>query len=432
MTHALVVRPRLNRYFRPPLGKITEVKLIRRCSAALLLAATSLATPAVADVFVLNSGGRIEGELLSPAAETPQELHVRTSSGDMVLPADLVAEVIEKSPQLRNYEAILPQMPPDVEGNWKMAQWCATNQLPEQRERHLQNILAIDPNHEQARHALGYINRRGEWIITDQWFKDQGMIRHERKWMYPQDVAMAERAQKYDDATKEWRVKLRQYLLQMRRGGDKAAKVQAEIAAIQDPLATQPLIELLQDDKYVGMRETLIDALGNLVNGPSTLALTKVALEDPNASIRDRATIVLEKRPNDLAVAQLMSLLHSKDNTVVNRAASVLARLKHPAAIDSLIDTLVTSHQFKVTQGSSNPGETSASFGSGSSGGFSFGSSPPKIITQEMRNEAVLRALMETLQAAELNANFGYDEAQWKHWNANRQAPPTVDLRRDG
>ncbi|TWT30038.1 HEAT repeat domain-containing protein [Blastopirellula retiformator] len=407
------------------------MKLIRRFRTALLLAATGIATPAVADVFVLTSGGRIDGELLSPAADTPQELHVRTAGGDMVLPADIVAEVIEKSPELRNYEAILPQMPPDVDGNWQMADWCGKHDLPEQRDHHLQQILTMDPNHEQARRALGYIRRRGEWIITEQWFKDQGMIRHKGKWMYPQDVAMEERSQKYKDATKDWRVKLRSYLLQMRRGGEKAASVQAEIAAIQDPMATEPLIELLKDGKYQGMRETLVDALGNLVNGPSTTALTNVALEDPSASLRDRATILLERRPNDRAVAHLMQLLHSKDNTVVNRAALVLARLKHPAAIDALIDSLVTSHQYKVTKGS-KPGETSAAFGSGSTGGFSFGSSKPQIITRDLRNEAVLRALMETLQAAELNANFGYDEAQWKHWNANRQAPPTVDLRRDG
>lgn len=396
----------------------------------MFLAASCLATPALGDVFVLHSGGRIEGELLSPAAETPQELHVHTASGDMVLPADLVAEVITKSQEQRHYEAILPQMPPDVEGNWKMAQWCANNKLPEQREHHLQKILELDPNNEDARHALGYIRRRGEWIITEQWMKSQGLIRHEGKWMYPQDVAMSERTKKLEDGVKEWRVKLRSYLLQMRRGGDKAAKVQAEIAAIQDQLATEPLVELLQDDKYQMMRDTLIDALGNLNNLPSTLALTKVALEDPNASIRDRAIIVLERRPNEAAVGQLIALLHSKDNTAVNRAASVLARLKHPAAIDTLIDSLVTSHQFKVTQG--NPGETSASFGSGSSGGFQFGGSKPQIITQDMKNEAVLRALVETLQTEGITANFGYDEVQWKHWNANRQAPPSVDLRRDG
>ncbi|UUO05241.1 HEAT repeat domain-containing protein [Blastopirellula sp. J2-11] len=406
------------------------MKLICRPTAALFLAATCFATPAVADVFVLQSGGRIEGELLTPAAETPQELHVRTSSGDMILPADFVAEVIEKSPQLRHYEAILPQMPPDVEGNWKMVQWCASNDLPVQREHHLQQILAMDPNHADARHALGYILRRGEWIIPNQWNQNQGMIRRNGKWMYPQDVMLSERAEKYEDGANDWRVKFRSYLLQMRRGGEKAAKVQAEIAAIKDPLATQPLIDMLKDDKYQGMRELLIDALGNLENGASTLALTQVALDDPSASIRDRAIIVLERRPHEIAAAQLISLLHSKDNRVVNRAASVLARLKHPAAIDSLIDALVTTHQFKVTKG--NPGETSASFGSGSSGGFSFGGAKPQIVTQEMRNEAVLRALVETLQEKELTANFGYDEAQWKLWNASRQAPSTVDLRRDG
>lgn len=405
------------------------MKLICRPSTALFVAATCFATPALADVFVLHSGGRIEGELLTPAADTPQELHVRTVNGDMILPADFVTEVIAKSPQQRHYEAILPQMPPDVEGNWKMAEWCASNDLPVQREHHLQQILALDPGHVDARHALGYILRRGEWIIPEQWNKNQGMIRHEGKWMFPQDVMLNQRAQTYEAGVKEWRIKLRSYLLQMNRGGDRAAKAHAEIAAIKDPLATEPLIDMLKDDKYQGMRELLIDALANLENGPSTLALTKIAIDDPSASIRDRATIVLERRPNDLAAAQLITLLQSKDNTVVNRAASVLARLKHPAAIDSLIDSLVTSHQFRVTQG--KPGETSASFGSGSSGGFSFGASKPKIITQDARNEAVLRALLETLQEAELTANFGYDEAQWKHWNANRNAPPTVDLRRD-
>ncbi|MFI4874950.1 MAG: HEAT repeat domain-containing protein [Blastopirellula sp. JB062] len=406
------------------------MKPIRICTAALLGAATLIATPAPADLFVLHSGGRVEGELVAPADETAQEMHVRTIYGDMVLPADAVAEVIEKSPAMRHYEAILPQMPPDIDGNWKMAQWCANNDLPTQRERHLRQILTMDPNHEDARRALGYIRRRGEWIITDQWLQDQGMIRYQGKWMFPQDVALTERKQKFEQGAIEWRKKLRSYLLQMRRGGDTLVKIQNEIAAIDDPMATEPLIELLTDDKYQAMREVLVDALGNLNNRASTAALTNIATDDPSASVRDRATILLERRPNDAAVAQLMAQLHSKDNRVVNRAAAVLARLKHPAAIGPLIDALVTSHKFKVKKG--NPGETSASFGSGSTGGFSFGGSKEKIVTQDIRNESVLRALIETLEQAELTANFGYDQLQWRRWNSQRQTPPTVDLRRDG
>ena len=384
--------------------------------------------PAMGEVFHLSSGGSIEGTLLNPDESPRMTYEVETSSGKLVLGRNTVRDVVAFSEQLKQYETFLPRMPDTIEGQFQMARWCDKNNLPEKRDYHYNEILKKEPDNEAARRALGYDRFQGKWIIRDEWNRQQGYVREGRSWRYPQDITMSERAATIEEKQVEWRKQIRILYRSLRRGGDKAQQAAAEIQKINDPYAALPLIEILNDERVPAIKELIIEALTNIDTSESTMALVKVAADDEDPSIRDRATIGLENRDNRLAVNYLISKLDSKSNERINRAALVLARLKNPSSVRPLIEALVTTHKYKIQQGG-QPGRTTAGFGDTGGGGMSFGQKGPIEVERNIENHAVLRALLEIIEE---DVNFQFDEASWKLWYANKKIPLTVDLRRDG
>jgi hypothetical protein len=87
-----------------------------------------------------------------------------------------------------------------------------------------------------------------------------------------------------------------------------------------------------------------------------------------------------------------------------------------------LIEALTTKHKQTVGSG----GSITPSFSGDGGAGLSMGGGP-KVVVNELQNNAVLAALT----ALYPGVGFGYDKALWKRWYAASQTPRVVDLRRD-
>ena len=109
---------------------------------------------------------------------------------------------------------------------------------------------------------------------------------------------------------------------------------------------------------------------------------------------------------------------------MVNRAAEALGQIGNRDAVGPLINAVVTKHKTKVAGGNSN--QHAYTFTPSGGGGMSFGSAPPKVITQEVENPAVLAALAKIS-----GANFGFDQAAWHNWLASDAKAHPIDIRRD-
>ncbi len=381
---------------------------------------------ALGEIFHLSSGGTIEGTLLNPDQSPRVTYEVQTGNGKLVLGKTTVRDVVAFSAQLKQYETFLPRMPDTIEGQFQMARWCDQNNLPEKRDYHYNEILKREPNNIDARKALGYERFQGKWIIRDEWNRQQGYVRHGGSWRYPQDIKMSEKTASIEDKQVQWRKQVRIWRSWLKRGGDRGQQAAAEFRKVDDPYAGLPLIELLKDEDVPAVRELLVEALTNIKTPESTMTLTEVAANDPDASIRDRATIGLESRDNRRAVNYLISQLKSSENETVNRAALVLGRLKNPSSVLPLIDALVTTHKETIQPGG-QPGRTTAGFGPGG-GGMSFGTPKAEVIERDIQNQGVRRALLEVIEEG---VDFQFNEGAWKLWYANKKIPLNVDLRRD-
>jgi hypothetical protein len=394
-----------------------------------VIVATGLAT-ARGDVFVLTTQGEVRGELLNPDDSPRRTYVVKTpGGGTVILAADQVKEVRPQTPAEIKYDRYRGDCPDTAAGHWKMAEWCRENRLSKQRQAHLKRVLELDPDHEQARHALGYSQISGRWVTQEQVMRERGYVKSKHapgKWVLPQEEALLEKRKQTKNAQMEWMAKVKRWSSWL--DTDKAGMAIEGLKSINDPLAVLALSKYLKDDRRREARLLYVQALSRINVSASMEVLINTSLYDEDDEVRLAALDEVVARNYLPGVAMYVQALRHKDNEVVNRAAVALGQLKDPLAIGPLIDALVTTHTFVVQKG--QPGQTQATFGNlpGGGGGYNFGGSSTEIIKKRFENRDVLQALVDLTGGT----SFNFDVKAWKYWYVGQKKPKTLDARRDG
>jgi hypothetical protein len=376
-----------------------------------------------AEVFVLSSGGSVSGELVN-RSEIPRKQYVikLAGEGQITLAASQVEQVLNQRPEEDEYKNIRPAYPDAAEAQWALAEWCRQHKMPVERETHLKRIVELDPNHADARRALGFVQIDGQWTTQDQLMIERGYKRYKGRWRLQQEIDLIENNAKLDAARQEWSQNIKRWRGWL--GTDREEQARANFGKIADPMAVEALMTNLHEDGLAPARMLYIEALARINTPKAAKALANAAIEDPVEELRLSCLDHLqkEKRP-DIVAFFVSKLRDKKDNLTVNLAAVALGRMNDPSSIGPLIDALVTSHKFKVVK-SGGDGSTSASFGSGGAG-LSMGGGP-KFITKQFPNQAALDALM-----AITGQNFGFDKSLWRKWYSAQKKPETIDARRN-
>ena len=386
----------------------------------LILATALIAPSARADTFMLLGGGKIEGQLLNVDEQPRQTYQIQTSWGLVQVDAQQIKRVAADSEAEQNYRQYVLKMPPTLEGNWRMAEWCRESGLDRLRIRHLEQVLSFDPNHEGARRALGYgRNDNGQWQLGDLVQRDGGYIFHGGKWVLPEEILLARQARQRVLAEKNWRSRIQMWRTWIVKRRGKEGEGEHHLRAIRDPLAAPALVELFEDeDEPQALKMLYLDVLGSMGQGVG--AMIKAALEDPDRTMRSKCLDFLEKLAPVAASRAFVTGLKSADNKQVNRAAVGLSRMRDRSSVMRLIDALITEHKFKINTGAGlNP-----TFSGNGGGSFGVGGKP-KIVKRNIQNPAVRDAL-----AVMLGVNYGFDQERWRQWYIAKNQPETIQLRR--
>lgn len=387
----------------------------------------SAAGPAAGDVFVLSGGGRISGRWLN-ADEFPRRGYViQTPSGGRITLADSQVErVLRARPEELQYEQIRHDYADTVRGQWELAQWCRQKRLPAQREKHLRRVIELEADHAPARHALGYTQLEGKWVIPDEVMIARGYARYRGgRWRTAQEIELIELKRKTEVAEKDWLWKLRRWRSWL--GTDRDPHGRRNILAIKDPHAVKALTHALDNDDSPQARVLYVEALASVGTTAAAQVLAACSLQDPVEEVRLTCLDYLQNQKHPDVVAYFVGKLQGQGNPTINLAAMGLARLKDPSAVGPLIDALITTHTTKVPQG--NPGSMTTTFGTGPGGsgpsGLSVGGSV-QTFTQFAQNQSVLDALV-----AITGENFSFDQRAWKYWHAMQRERASIDARRD-
>lgn len=401
--------------------------MYRLCYPTLaVVAALSLGSVARGDVFLLRSGGQVEGEWTNREQSRTAPNEVRTATGIRVQFA--AAHVEQRAPQLKQeaeYQRIAPTYGASIEDQWKLAQWCRENSLPHHRTGHLEAILKIDPNHVAARRALGYRQHGNQWITKEEKNRSAGYELYRGRWRLTQDIEVQEERASRDLAEMEWLVKLKRWRADLTT--ERAVQAYRQFEELRDPLAVPALSKLLVQERHRKVKLLYLDALLRIGDGSAVQSLVHTALNDADNEIFLETADRLEKLPPHLITKPLIDSLRDANNVRVNRAAYLMGKTGDRRLVSPLVDALITLHRTKVAPS----GGDTTSFGGDGSFGMSRGNEP-QIVEVPVQNRAVLDALVELT-----GQNFDYDQRAWRRWYDLERGrifaeAGSVDLRREG
>lgn len=143
---------------------------MRRTTAALLLLALAAGT-AAGDTIYLKNGGKFEGKLVS---ESPTEVVFEVRGiGEQTFKRADVLKIERGETVLDEYDRRRAAIEEgDADAWFELGMWCREKGLRKEANASFEEAIAIDPEHEEARKALGYVR------VGDQWLSPREAKRH--------------------------------------------------------------------------------------------------------------------------------------------------------------------------------------------------------------------------------------------------------------
>lgn len=391
-----------------------------------------LAPAARGDIFHLASGAQVRGQWVNRQEHSPDRLVIETPAGiRMTLLPSQIVRTVRQPPAVDQYEQIAPQFADTVADQWRLAEWCRTRNLAEQRARHLRRIVELDPQHEAAWHGLGYAQLGGEWVLRREYLKEQGYVFFKGRWRLAQEIQVMQSRHKVELAAKEWLARLKTWREQIDKGQADAAL--RNIRAVRDPDAVAALAYLLARETSRPMRLLYVDVLAQIDDPRATNVLVATCLDNPDIEVFHASLEAVVPRTSPAVVKVLVKTLHNYDNQRVNRAAHALGKLKDPTTVVPLIDALVTEHTVQNPSAAGKaPGATTAgiAYAPGDDVGTPIAQfNVPKQVRVRVPNHEALAALV----AIGGGVSFGFDQQAWRDWHAvfQKQQSSQLNARRD-
>lgn len=374
----------------------------------------------MADTVLLRNGVSFAGQLESPEKTGGDQVALVTDSGvRLVLPKQEVTQVIPQKAIERKYADYVERMPDTSQQHWKVYQICKQYGLPAEASFHLNRVLRLEPDNEEARRVAGYIKTKsGDWITREEEFRRTGRVRYNGQWVTRQEASMRASMDHQADRRRQWKRDLihwRNWL----EGRRKDEAIQ-NFKNIEDPLAAEALGNLLTREEVPLYRRSFIDILGSLPNGAGSYVLLEYALEAPEEDLRLRCLEYFKSNLRNRALAHFNRALKSDDPGRVNAAGFALRELNATESIRPLIGALSVETQHVIT----TP-EQQHTFGTGGSG-FSFKRGGKKLLKVNHKNQRVLDALRHIT-----DQNYDFDQDAWMRWYIAANTRRDLDLRYD-
>ncbi|GAA4430147.1 hypothetical protein [Bremerella cremea] len=391
-------------------------------------------------VVQLTNGGQLEATA-STDSEIASEGNVELSFegfGSVILPGQMIAQIEAPAVTEDEYFDQASNFADSIGDQWKLALWCREKRLTFPFERHARRVLELDPNHAEARKALGYQRRDGQWVSPSEIMHQRGYIRFDGRWMTKQQAALLVAEQRQKEQLIDWKLRLHRWRQQL--GKSNAPEVQIDFNTLQDPDAIPGLIQLLGQESEKELALLYIETLGRINNPRARSFLMENAVYQNNPIYRDACLRQVLAQRDPHMVEFFANLLKSYDNIIVNRAAFVLAELDYPTAVFPLAAALNTQHlaphSSRYTYFYTTLKPESRFDIDGPKESYRMltleefmGRSKNSYDTIRVPNQGVHLALRHLCDGQD----FGFNPEAWKAWYQQEHAPksPSIRLARD-
>jgi len=389
------------------------------------------------DIVYLKTGGVMRG-VIDPSEDDADSVTMKLLSGAEI---ELLAEHIS-SQQVRplkfeQYEVRAESLPDTLDAHWKLAEWCREQKLDEQREIHLEIVLAIDPEHRQAHYGLRHTFYRDQWMTRDEYDQtriDDGFVKYKGKWVPVDKLESVKSDDAASKAEREWYAKVRVWLnWATGNHSERAADGLNNLRGIDSPDALSALVQFLGKSQRVDVRRLFIEIAGKIDGPGSVVPLATLSVREDVRELRELALSMIDEQHYDQARQLVIGDLRNRNNVIVRRAGTVLAKIGDETSVPALIRALVTTHSYKVrvpVQGYSFGADGSIPSGSGLPPEVEIGlrtgvydsvqvvpllgaARATKLISVAVNreNSEVLMALRQITEN-----NLGFNETAWQRW----------------
>lgn len=154
------------------------MKTMKTLAAILVLAA-----PAAADEVILRNGSVFSGVV----REQGERVTIVMDYGTMSFKRIDVREIRRSEDPLKELElkTVTATTPKD---HFDLALWARDRGLKGRSDELLNKVIALDPDHDGARKALGYEKFQGQWLKDDELMVARGFVKHGGKWLKRETV----------------------------------------------------------------------------------------------------------------------------------------------------------------------------------------------------------------------------------------------------
>ena len=207
------------------------------------------------------------------------------------LSADDFIEQWASSRKTKEYERARHEAPDTVQGQLELAEHCRQEKLPGQMQAALMRVLEHDPNHEQARAALGFVRQGPLWLSRADIEAEQAIARAR------------------EESLQKWRGDLQEIAAALASGSPKRRAIAAEkLLAIRDSsaiAAMERLVSPVSDEAALAV----IAALKELPEPEAGLSLARHAVMYPSLAVREAASAALAAHDVHSYVPALIDLM---------------------------------------------------------------------------------------------------------------------------
>lgn len=394
-----------------------------RTLAFLLL--TASAVPA--DEVELTSGTVIEGKV----QDLGDSIRVVKSNGSAVYPKSMVRRITPKKTVEEIYEEKAHELrEADPDGHLQLARWCLQQKLQKEALIEFKKVIALNPDHEEARAAAGFQKLSGKWLTDDEANLARGLVKHKGKWMTPEardlDLALDEQKE-LDKAIQN------EITVQLGRLKSPTEKTRQDafdaLAKIDDKQKAKVYVAAIASPQHE-VRKFVFQELGRMKEVNAVRPLVRRSLWDEDEDLRPVAFRAIQ----DIAFADtaffFVPFLSEESISARIRCIDSIATFKDWRVASALLQAL--ENNIDLTRQYDKEGEQmnqltgrTIIMGDGSTVSLPRAVRAAKIDPLDKNSRSKLQqeksSLLSTLSAI-TGQNFGEDFAKWRAWIERKKA----------
>jgi len=394
-----------------------------RILALLLFAAAA----ARADEVELTSGTVIEGKV----QDLGDSIKIVKSNGSATYPKSMVRKITPKKTAEEIYEEKARELQAgDLDGHLKLGRWCAEKKLQKEAVAEFRKVIALNPDHEEARAGAGYQKLNGKWMTEDEANEAKGLVKHKGRWMTPEqrdlDVALEEQK----ELDKALQIEVARQVSNLKSSDEKKrADAISALEKIDDKLKTKAFIAAIPSP-HRETRKFLYEELGRMKEAAALRPLVRRSLWDEDESLRPVAFRAVQDIGHADSALLFIPFLAEESISARIRCVDAMALFKDQRVVPPLLQAL--DNNMDLTRSWEKEGETMTALTGRTviiPGGGTI--TLPRVVKikaadpldKDLRNKLQheKQAILGTLNSL-TGQNFGDDLAKWRAWMERKKA----------